>query len=133
MLTIGIMICVFLAVAFQFDYEIGRENPIYMTYGLAFVFFYALTVYIPFTREAFILAKKLSDEEPIYKKGIQSLGIMSLCVVLMFLSFIIDQTLLIYSGIKYSFFYFAGWIFVIIGLYMAYVGYLMPGNASRKA
>lgn len=128
-LTIGIVISVYISTAYQFNYTTGRENPIFMIFGFTALFIFVVAVYLPFSFEAFKLARRLTKEEIIYKKGIISLGIMSLCIVLMFIFFLIDQILLITQGIKYSAFYFSGWMFAIFGLYLAYLGYLKPGNS----
>ena len=72
-----------------------------------------------------------SVDNPSYKKGFLSLSFMALCFTLVFISFLIDRTLIFLGSFGFTFFYFMGWAFVILGFLGAYLGYINPKSKEE--
>ena len=92
-----------------------------------FVFLFMGIVYIPFMKSSIQSYK--TSEIINYKKAFFSLAIMSLSFVLILFCFLIDRIYIFLGDFGFTFFYFMGWIFVIIGTLGAYFGYL---HLNRK-
>ncbi len=129
---IGIAICIFLLTAYQFNTETGQEIFMYQIIGFGCMFLYMIIVYVPFTKEAFYLAGRISDDKQVYKKGIKSLGNMALSFVLIFFCFLLDQLVLMLFEWKYSVFYFSAWLFALYGTYASYSGYIKPSINPKQ-
>ncbi len=132
-LTSGLLICIFLGAVYIFDPETGRAVQLYEIIAFGLLLAYAAIVYIPFTLQAFSLAKRLKgiEEEELYRQGILSLGGACLSFIFIFLCLILDRILLIGWGVAYSFFYFMAWIFAIIAIWKVYTGFIKPAKEAK--
>jgi hypothetical protein len=72
-------------------------------------------------------------KEPIYKRAFLSLAAMALCFMLILLNFLIDRILILVLNIPgFTIFYYLAWIFAIIGIICAYLGYIKPEAGQLK-
>jgi len=72
-------------------------------------------------------------EEPIYRKAFLSLTIMAISFMLILLNFLLDRVMILILNIPgFTIFYYLGWVFVIIGILCAYLGYIRPGAGQLK-
>ena len=86
---------------------------------------YMFVIYFPFMKSCYTAARNVEDR--VYKNAFLSLVVMALCFILILICQLIDRILIISLEILgYTPFYFAGWIFAIIGLIGAYLGYIRP-------
>ncbi|MEE9377161.1 MAG: hypothetical protein V3V33_03905 [Candidatus Lokiarchaeia archaeon] len=99
-----------------------KGNLILDLLAFFFVFLFMGIVYIPFMKSSIRSYK--NSEINNYKKAFFSLAVMSLSFVLILLCFLIDRIYIFLGDFGFTFFYFMGWIFVIIGVIGAYFGYL---------
>ena len=114
----GIFSCVYVL----FIYENG--NTLLDIIAFLIVFIYMVMVYAPFLRRA--IESYRAVEEKTYKQAFLSLAIMSFSFMLIFLNFAIDRVLIFLGSPGFTVFYFLAWIFVIIGVFGAYMGYIRP-------
>lgn len=87
-----------------------------------FVFLFMGMIYIPFMKSSIRSYKNTVIKN--YKKAFFSLAVMSLSFVLILFCFLIDRIYIFLGDFGFTFFYYMGWIFVIIGVVGAYFGYL---------
>ena len=104
-----------------------KGNLILDLLAFFFVFLFMGIVYIPFMKSSIQSYK--NSEISNYKKSFFSLTVMSLSFVLILLCFLIDRIYIFLGDFGFTFFYFMGWVFVIIGVIGAYFGYL---HLNRK-
>ena len=114
----GIFSCVYVL----FIYENG--NTLLDIIAFLIVFIYMVIVYAPFLRRA--IESYRAVKEKTYKQAFLSLAIMSFSFMLIFLNFAIDRVLIFLGSPGFTVFYFLAWIFVIIGVFGAYMGYIRP-------
>ena len=105
-----------------FIYENG--NTLLDIIAFLIVFIYMVMVYAPFLRRS--IESYRAVEEKTYKQAFLSLAIMSFSFMLIFLNFAIDRVLIFLGSPGFTVFYFLAWIFVIIGVFGAYMGYIRP-------
>ncbi len=129
---VGIIIIIFLAVVYQFNTDAGGAVQIYELIAFGLILLYMMVVYIPFMKNAFQLARRIPDEEAVYKKGIKSLGYMATSFIMIFFSFVLDRLMLILFNWAYSVFYFLAWAFVLVGTYSAYTGFIKPSVKPKS-
>jgi hypothetical protein len=87
-------------------------------------------IYFPFSYRAYDAYR--SVENPQYRTAFLSLGIMSICYILVFFSFFIDRLLiLILDIVGFTPFYYSAWAFAIVAVFGAYFGYIKP-KAGEK-
>jgi len=90
------------------------------------IFFFVLIlmnmVYIPFLLNA-IKAYKSTDH-PGFRKSFLSLSIMSVSYILVLFCLLVDRIYIFFGHYGFTIFYFLAWIFVIIGIFSTYFGYL---------
>ncbi len=99
-----------------------------LTFSLVLI--YLCLVYVPFMKNCYEAYK--STDEKIYRKGFLSLVIMSICIIGIFVSQIIDRVLMIVLNvIGYTFFYFLGWSFAVVSILFAYLGYIKPKSKEN--
>jgi hypothetical protein len=120
----GLGVCLFLAIAYQFNQETWKAVQTYEIVGFILIFLFMLITYFPMMLKCFRLASRM--DEPVYKTGFQALGYMSLGFLLIFFSFLLDRVMLITIGWAYSIFYFLAWLFAVFAIYAAYKGYIAP-------
>ena len=89
-----------------------------------FVFILMLIVYLPFMIRSFRSYKNTRSN--IYRKAFLSLGIMSICAILTLFCFLINLIYVFYGHPGFTLFYFLAWIFVLIGIFGVYFGYIYP-------
>ncbi len=90
--------------------------------SFALLFLLMVLVYIPFIISTFRLAKRI--DEKIYRKGLQSLGIMGICLIMVTVCMLLDRAMIIFfDSAGYTFFYYLGWMSTILGVLFAYYGY----------
>jgi hypothetical protein len=86
-------------------------------------------IYIPFFYRSLETYRNVKD--PRYKKAFLSLGIMSICYILIFFNFFLDRLcILLLNIIGFTPFYFLAWAFAIIAIAGAYYGYIRPKAAE---
>ena len=105
-----------------FIYQKG--NLLFDVLSFFFVFILMFIIYLPFMIKSFRSYKNTSSN--IYKKAFLSLGVMSLSFILTFFCFLIDRIYIFYGHFGFTLFYFLAWIFVLIGMFGAYFGYIHP-------
>ncbi len=72
-------------------------------------------------------------ERPIFRKAFFSLAIMAVCLIMIFVCFLIDRILILIMEIPgFTFFYYLTWAFTIIGILCAYLGYIRPEAGELK-
>ena len=132
-ILIGLGICIFLGTVYSFNLEEERANQVFEIISFSLLLGFAMVVYIPFTVQAFKLAKRLKDVEgeENYRKGILSLGGASLSFICIFICLVLDRFMLIVFNIAYSAFYFMAWIFAIIAIWLVYAGFIKPAKLSQ--
>ncbi len=101
-----------------------KDNDLLDAINFIFILIFIVIVYFPLTYETFKSSR--STEVPSYKKGFLSLSIMGVCFVLLFINFLIDRIFIVLGSPGYTFFYFSGWVFVLLGIISAYLGYIKP-------
>lgn len=94
--------------------------------GFLLVTIAMIWIYFPFMHESIKLLKKI--EESAYKKAIFSLFLTALSFVLIFVCFLTDNILSIFTGPNYSIFYYFAWIFGVMSIAFAYFGYIRPSQ-----
>ena len=101
-----------------------RGNDVIDAFAFLFIFLLVLIVYLPLTYETFKAFK--ATELTAYKKGFLSLTIMGICFILILLNFLFDRIIIVMGYPGFTLFYFLAWIFTIIGIISAYLGYIRP-------
>lgn len=86
-------------------------------------------VYFPFASKAKHLYAKI--EEPVYKRAIYSLYLMSLCVILQFIFFVLERVVVLMTRVGFSTFYYFAWGFGIMALITSYFGYIRPKQIAK--
>ncbi len=82
-------------------------------------------VYFPFFYRSFEAYKTVKEKQ--YKKAFLSLGIMSICYILIFVNFFLDRLLILLLEIPgFTPFYYLAWIVAIVAIAGAYFGYIRP-------
>ncbi len=89
-----------------------------------FVFILMFIVYFPFMIRSFRSYKNTRSN--IYRKAFLSLGIMSICAILALFCFLINSIYVFYGHPRFTLFSFLAWIFVLIGIFGIYFGYIHP-------
>jgi hypothetical protein len=79
-------------------------------------------VYIPFFFESFKNYKLASN--PTFRKKFGNLMVMSISFILVLFCLLLDRIFIFMELGTYSVFYFVSWLFVLIGIITAYLGYL---------
>jgi hypothetical protein len=101
-----------------------KGNMIYTVIVFLVEFIYMLIVYGLFMKRALDARKHAA--EPRFKAAFSSLAVMSLFFILAFLNFLLDQVWLAITGVGYTVFYFAAWSCAVVGVVLAYLGYIKP-------
>jgi hypothetical protein len=70
------------------------------------------------------VAKRVTEER--YRAAMMALYKMNLCFVLIFVMFMLDRVMILTIDWSYSIFYYAAWAFTVLGIYLAYEGYIKP-------
>ena len=93
---------------------------------LAFLFvaIYMLVIYLSFAIKTIQAFRAIKEKN--YKKGFLSLSIMSICLILVFVMFLVDRILIFLGNIGFTIFYFMAWTFAVIAILCAYLGYIKP-------
>ncbi|KKM07131.1 hypothetical protein LCGC14_1737030 [marine sediment metagenome] len=117
----GIFTCIYVL----FIYENG--NTILDIIAFLIVFIYMVMVYAPFLQRALQAYRGL----PEFSQAFLSLAIMSISFMLIFLNFAIDRVLIFLGSPGFTLFYFLAWIFVIVGIFGAYYGYIRPKSSEE--
>ena len=99
-------------------------NTLYTVIVFLVEFIYMLIVYGFFMKRALDAHKNAA--EPRFKAAFSSLAAMSLFFILAFLNFLLDQVWLAITNVPYTAFYFAAWRCAVLGVVLAYVGYIKP-------
>ncbi len=84
----------------------------------------SLVTYIIISVYAFKEAKMNTEKLP--KTGFNLIAIYGICVSILFVSFALDSVMAS-LGKGYSPFYYIGWSFALAGVFLGYLGYIMPG------
>ncbi len=98
-------------------------NVLYTPIVFLLVFVYMLIVYSSFMRRA-LVQYRIANEK--FKGAFKALAVMSLCFILTFLNFFLDQVVVAVASIEYTIFYFAAWICAVIAIVLTYYGYIKP-------
>ena len=101
-----------------------KGNDIIDAINFVFILLFIVMIYFPLTYETFKSYR--STDVPAYRTGFLSISIMGIFFILLFINFLIDRIFIVFGSPGYTFFYFAGWIFVILGIISAYLGYIRP-------
>jgi len=110
-----------------FIYE--RGNTTLDAFNFFFMFLLVAIIYIPFTMRAITSYK--NSKETFIKKKLLSLVLMSLSFIIVILNFFIDRILVLMGSPHFTIFYFLAWVWVIIGIIFAYVGYIKPKSKEK--
>lgn len=81
-------------------------------------------IYISFIIRLISAYRSVND--PTFKRAFLSLAIMSLSFILTFVFVLLDRITIIMGSQGFTAFYFMAWIFVLIGFFEAYLGYIKP-------
>ena len=105
-----------------------RGTIILDVFAFLFILLLMAMVYIPFMMSALTTSKSVDD--PTYKRAFQTLAIMSLCLVLVMVMFLIDRIFILLGNPGFTIFYFMAWIFVVLAFLAAYLGYIRPKSSE---
>jgi hypothetical protein len=100
------------------------ENSIFDTLGYGLIFIYLFIVFIPFVKDAFHIAGKLT--EPVYRKAFYSIGGSGISFLACFLFILLDNLQKMAGGPDYSIFYFLFALSIPAIIYSIYRGYIYP-------
>ncbi|MBD3339012.1 MAG: hypothetical protein GF353_07880 [Candidatus Lokiarchaeota archaeon] len=93
-------------------------------------FIFMSIIYFPFMYRS--ISAYRGVEEKAYKSAFLSLTIMSLCFMLIFLSFLLDRLMILAFDIPgFTPFYYLAWLFSILGIMGAYFGYIRPESKKK--
>jgi hypothetical protein len=106
------------------------ENSIFDTLGYGLIFLYLFIVFIPFTKDAIIVARKLT--EPVYRKAFYSIAGSGISFLACFLFLLLDNLQKMMGGPDYSIFYFLFTLSIPIIIYSIYRGYIYPRVYAEK-
>jgi len=112
----GILVGFYTLVIYQ------KGNLILDVLAFFLVFLLMGSVYISFMKNSIRSYK--NSTIPTYRNAFLSLAIMSLSFALILFCFLIDRIYIFLGDYGFTFFYYLGWIFAIIGVTGAYFGYL---------
>jgi len=110
-----------------FIYE--RGDTLLDALNFLFVFTIITIVYLPFMIKS--IKSYRSSDNPFIKKKLLSLSLMSLTLMTVMFLFLIDRILVLLGAYHFTVFYFIAWIFVMIGIICAYIGYIMPKTSEE--
>ena len=107
----------------MFIYQKG--NALLLILAFLFTCIYSFMISIPFMVNCIKTRKSVNEKS--YKNAFLSLIVMSICTLLVLVCQLIDRLFIIFfKSPGYTLFYFLAWIFAIIGIYAAYLGYIKP-------
>jgi hypothetical protein len=86
------------------------------------IFIFMSAIYIPFMIRS--IKSYRAVEKNSIKRAFLSLALMSLSFMLIFLNFFVDRILILGGSPGFTLFYFLAWIFAILGITFAYLGYI---------
>jgi len=101
-----------------------RGNTFLDALCFLFLFIQIFVIYLPFMIRT--LTQYRTIEDSFLKRKLLSLSSMSLNFMLVLLSFLIDRVLVLIGFPHFTLFYFIAWVFQILAIYSAYVGYIKP-------
>jgi hypothetical protein len=99
-----------------------KGNVLFEVLIFFFVFVFMIMVYLPFLLKA-IKAYKSTDH-PSFRRSFLSLSIMSFSYISVLLCLLVDRIYIFFGYYGFTLFYFLSWVFVIIGIFSTYYGYL---------
>lgn len=105
-----------------FIYE--RGNTLLDAINFLNVLILLTAIYVPFMVCCYMSYRVVDD--PSYKKAFLSLVIMSLSFILLSFNLLIDRLLILYGNPDFSVFYFMAWIWLIVRMTGAYLGFIKP-------
>lgn len=105
-----------------------RGTVILDVFAFLLVLIIITIVYVPFMVSSFKTAKSVDDMT--FKRAFQSLALMSLCLILVLVMFLIDRIFILLGSPGFTIFYFLAWIFVISAFLGAYLGYIRPKSTE---
>jgi hypothetical protein len=103
---------------------ISADNSIDRIIVFALVMVFMLIVYGPMMTRSLQVGK--TPQGAPFNKAFQSIAIMALFFILVFVFFLVDQLIGVITSIGYTPFYFAAWGSAIVGFISAYFGYIRP-------
>lgn len=106
-----------------------RGNTFLDALCFLFIFIHVFIVYLPFMIRTWKGYQAASDD--FIKKKLLSLTFMSFTFMMVLLSFLIDRLLVMIGFSHFTFFYFLAWIFQIIGIILAYIGFILPRSQNK--
>ena len=112
-ITSGILIGLYSLVAYE------KGNLLLDVIATILLFLFMGVVYIPLMKKSIRSYKNSSIRN--YKNAFLLLAITSLSFVLIFFCFLINHIYFILWGFEYTFFYYLGWIFVIVSVINTYL------------
>ncbi len=101
-----------------------RGNTFLDAVCFLFLFIQISVIYLPFMYRSISEYKNVEDS--FLKKKLLSLAFMSLNFMLVLLAFLVDRILVLIGFQHFTFFYFLAWIFELLSIYSAYVGFIKP-------
>jgi hypothetical protein len=101
-----------------------RGNTLLDAIAFLLIFIFMAGIYIPFFIRAYESYK--SSDQKMVKNAFISLALMSIFFILVPLNFLIDRITILLGSPGFSVFYFLAWSFFILGIIMAYFGYIKP-------
>lgn len=99
-----------------------KGNMLFDVLIFLFVFIFMNIVYIPFLKNALKAYK--ATYHPGFRKSFLFLSLMSVSYILVLLCLLLDRIYIFFRHYGFTIFYFFTWIFVIIGIFSTYFGYL---------
>ena len=105
-------------------YQKGVNIYSLIVFGLIFI--YNAAIYLPLLLNSIHLANRIEDKA--HKKAIFYIAVMAFCLVSIFLSFLLDQLMLVFYSARFSIFYYLAWVWAIIGFISSYFGYMKPAK-----
>ncbi|MEJ2251558.1 MAG: hypothetical protein P8Y70_10315 [Candidatus Lokiarchaeota archaeon] len=99
-----------------------QGNVLLDAFAFLLIFGFMSIIYIPFMIRS--IKSYNTVERPAFKRAFLSLTLMSLSFMLIFLNFFIDRILILGGSPGFTLFYYLGWIFSVLGIAFAYLGYI---------
>ncbi len=106
-IVIGVIVGLISIIVYQWDYWL------YDVFAFLAVLIYMILVYYPFMRSFVHLYRRV--DYPKFKRALLSLAFMAICFVMVFICFLGDQLITMFTGMEYSVFYYLAWLFTIVG------------------
>ena len=103
-----------------------KKNKFYDVLLFLIVFTFMSIVFIPFMRQS--IKAYISSQNSQFRKAFLSLTIMSISYISVLLCLLIDRIYIFLGYFGFTVFYFMSWIFVLIGIFGNYFGYLRYSN-----